>query len=77
MLYGRDPILPTPEALTKPVDRCYLDADDYRSRLVQSRSEAWEKARKNVAKAQKQQKKYHHNGCQLLPKVTECLFICR
>ena len=59
MLYGRDPMLPTPEALTKPVDRCYLDMDDYRSRLVQNLSEAWERAQKNVQKAQKQQKKYH------------------
>ena len=57
MLYGRDPMLPTPETLSKPVDRCYLEADDYHSQLVQSLSEAWERARKNVEKAQKQQKK--------------------
>ena len=59
MLYGRDPMLPTPETLSKPVDHCYLEADDYRSQLVQSLREAWERATKNVEKAQKQQKKYH------------------
>ena len=70
MLYGRDPILPTPEALSKPVDRCYLDADDYRSRLVQNLSEAWERARKNVQKAQKLQKKYHDKRVRM-PTFTE------
>ena len=78
MLYGRDPILPTPEALSKPVDCCYLDADDYQSRLVQNLSEAWERARKNVQKAQKLQK-YHDKGyeCPRSLKVVECLFTCQ
>ena len=31
MLYGRDPVLPTEEALAQPVKRCYLEYDDYRS----------------------------------------------
>ena len=30
-LYGRDPQLPTEEALTRPTERCYLEIDDYRS----------------------------------------------
>ena len=29
MLYGRDPVLPTEEALSQPVKKCYLEYDDY------------------------------------------------
>ena len=28
VLYGRDPVLPTEEALSQPVKRCYLEYDD-------------------------------------------------
>ena len=59
MLYGRDPVLPTEEALSPPVERCYLEYDDYRSQIVNNLSEAWAKARQNIQKAQKQQKKQH------------------
>lgn len=59
MLYGRDPQLPTEQALSKPIDRCYLDADDYKSELVLNLSEAWERAQQNVRKAQKKQRKQH------------------
>ena len=31
MVYGRDPVLPTYEALSKPAHHCYHDADDYYS----------------------------------------------
>ena len=55
MLYGRDPQIPIPETLLRPVDHCHLEVDDYRSQLV---SEVWKRARKNVGKAQKQQNKY-------------------
>ena len=44
MLYGRDPVLPTEEALSPPVKRCYLEYDDYRSQIVHNLSEAWAKA---------------------------------
>ena len=59
MLYGRDPVLPTEEVLSNTPDRCYIEYDDYRSQLVQNLSAAWDQARKNVAKAQQQQKKQH------------------
>ena len=59
MLYGRDPVLPTEEALSPPVDQCYLEYDDYRSQIVNNLSEAWAKARQNIQKAQKLQKKQH------------------
>ena len=70
MLYGRDPMLPTPEALSKPVDRCYMDVDDYCSQLVQNLSESWERARKSIQKAQKLQKKYHDKRVRM-PTFTE------
>ena len=59
MLYGRDPVLPTEEALSQPVKRCYLKYDDYRSQIVRNLSEAWARARQNIQKAQRQQKKQH------------------
>lgn len=40
LVYGRDPVLPTKEALTKPTECCYSDAADYRSDLVHNLSEA-------------------------------------
>ena len=58
MLYGRDPQLLTKEALTKPTELCYLEVDDYRAELVQNLSEAWERARKDVRKAQRKQQKH-------------------
>ena len=33
-VYGRDPVLPTEEALSMPADRCYNDADDYHSEVL-------------------------------------------
>ena len=46
LLYGRDPQLPTEEALSKLMEQCYLDSDDYRSQLVQNLSDAWECAQR-------------------------------
>ena len=59
LLYGRDLQLPTEQALSKPIERCYLDSDDYRAGLVQTLSEAWERAQKNVKVAQHRQKIQH------------------
>ena len=59
LLYGRDPQLPTEEALSKPTQRCHVDSDDYRSELVQMLSDAWDQAKKNVKVAQSRQKKQH------------------
>ena len=41
LLYGRDPRLPTEEALSPPQTRQVLDIDDYRSELTTGFSEAW------------------------------------
>ena len=59
LLYGRVPQLPTEKALTKPTERCYLVSDDYRTELVETLSEDWEHAQKNVKVAQRRQKKQH------------------
>ena len=65
LLYGRDPQLPTDKTLSKPSEWCYLDSDDYRAELVQNLSDAWERARRNVATTQKWQKTQHDRslGC--------------
>ena len=34
MLYGRDPVLPTEEFLSKTPDQCYVKYDDYQSQLA-------------------------------------------
>jgi hypothetical protein len=59
MVYGRDPVLPTDEALSKPADHCYHDADEYRSEVLSNLQNAWSTAKKNVEQAQKGQKKQH------------------
>ena len=59
MVYGRDPVLPIDEALSEPADRCYQDADDYRSTVLSNLQNAWSAAKKNVEQAQKRQKKQH------------------
>ena len=48
LLYGRDPRLPTEEALSPPQTRQVLDIDDYRSELTTGFSEAWKLAQENV-----------------------------
>lgn len=59
LLYGRDPRLPTEEALSPPQTRQVLDIDDYRSELTTGFSEAWKLAQENVRKAQQKQKRHH------------------
>ena len=57
LLYGRDPRLPTDAALCAPINRRYVEIDDYKSELVAGLSEAWELVRTHVQQAQRWQKK--------------------
>ena len=41
LLYGRDPNLPSPEILSTPVERAYVDLNSYREELVVGLSDAW------------------------------------
>ena len=59
MVYGRDPVLPTDEALSKSADCCYNNTDDYRSEVLSNLQDAWARAKKNIEQAQKRQKKQH------------------
>ena len=59
LLYGRDPRLPTESALSPPQRRYPIDVDDYKSEVMTKMSDAWELARKNIGKAQSQQKRQH------------------
>lgn len=54
LLYGRDPQLPTEEALTVPVERIHPGLRSYREEIVIGLSEAWELAQTQVKKAQKE-----------------------
>ena len=59
LLYGRDPALPTEEALNQPKTRYQVDLQDYRTDLVDGLTTAWQLAREQIEKSQKKQKKYH------------------
>ena len=59
LLYGRDPKLPTEEALRPTPLRSTVDIADYRCEVLQKMQEAWDSARGNIKKAQKRQKKFY------------------
>ena len=59
LLYGRDPRLPTEAALSTPLTRAYIDTDDYKTELTLNFTEAWDLARQQVEKAQRQQKRFY------------------
>ncbi len=59
LLYGRDPRLPTPAALSPAKMREEIDLKEYEVELATRMSTAWELAKKSVKKAQKRQKKYY------------------
>lgn len=59
LLYGRDPRLPTDEALDVQVDRRLVDIEDYKGEMTQRFSEAWRLAQTEIEKAQGHQKKVH------------------
>ena len=57
LLYGRDPGLPTEEALTPSTDCSLEQMDDYKSVLRVRMAEAWELAQAHIRQAQKRQKR--------------------
>ena len=59
LLYGRDPQLPTDEALSTPKTRYQVDLDDYKTDLMSGLTDAWELAREQLKKSQKSQKRFH------------------
>ena len=59
LMYGRDPHLPTDEALDVQVDRWLVDIEDYKGEIIQHFSEAWKLAHTDIEKAQGYQKKVH------------------
>ena len=52
LLYGREPVLPTSEALTHPRSAYQLDFQDYGTELVAHLSDAWALACDNIKAAQ-------------------------
>ena len=63
MLYGRDPMLPTPAVLTPRKTRTTLNLQEYGIELHSRMSEAWELACKNISRAQKRQKQNYDRKC--------------
>ena len=59
LLYGRDPQLPTEEALSPRQSRDLVNLDDYKSQLSIGLSSAWSLAQTQVRKAQQRQKHFH------------------
>ena len=59
LLYGRDPRLPTEEALTQPRTRYQVDLDDYKTELTDGLTTAWNVAQDQIRKSQQRQKKYY------------------
>ena len=57
LLYGRDPCLPTEEALAVPATRCLFEVGSYQEELVTGLQEAWGMAQKQVKKVQQRQKR--------------------
>ena len=55
LLYGRDPQLPVEEMLV-PLERASIEIGGYTEEVTKRMSAAWETARQQVQKAQKQQK---------------------
>ena len=62
LLYGRDPQIPTAEALSTPSTPYTVDLDDYRSELVTGLSDAWKAAAENIKAAQCRQKNAYDQG---------------
>ena len=76
LLYGRDARLPTEAALSQPRTCYQVDLDDYKVDLVANLSDAWELARKNVQRAQKQQKRqYDHHTTKPTYRIGDRVFV--
>ena len=67
LLYGRDPQLPTEEALCPRESRHQTNLETYKSTLMIGLADAWEMARAEVKKAQRNQKRYHDRHAQTVP----------
>ena len=76
LLYGRDPRLPTEQALSPTPDREEIDIDTYKSEVAERVASAWELAQAQVQKAQRKQK-WHHDRHARDPgfQVGECVFV--
>ena len=59
LLYGRDPKLPTEDALSCPVDSSQVDLSNYKTEVSLNMAEAWKLAQERISKAQTHQKKQH------------------
>ena len=59
LLYGRDPLLPTDEALHVPMDQSTINIGDYKEQMSQRFSMAWRLAHLGIDKAQERQKCSH------------------
>ena len=57
LIYGRDPRLPSSLNLEVELPRERIDLDGYKEEMMESLSEAWVLASKNIEKSQKAQKK--------------------
>ena len=62
LLYGRDPKLPTPAALSPTVTRAIAELKEYGTELHSRMSEAWELAQLQITRAQKKQKTAYDRG---------------
>ena len=62
LLYGRDPYLPSEQALSAPALREQFDIGSYQEELVMHLQAAWALARSNVKKAQQRQKRNYGRG---------------
>jgi len=56
LLYGRDPTLPTLDALLRERTPYMVDLDDYKTELTTGMASAWKLAQENIATAQQRQK---------------------
>ena len=62
LMYGRDPQIPTVEALSTPSTPYTVDLDDYQSELITGLSDAWEAAAEHIKVAQCHQKRMYDRG---------------
>ena len=76
LLYGRDPRLPSENALSAPTTPYMVDLDDYRCELTSCLSGAWTLAKENIAEAQKKQKdQYDKNAKEPAVKVGDRVMV--
>ena len=67
LLYGRDPRLPVPEALSPKQTRVTMDLHEYGIELHTKMAMAWESARKCVGQAQRRQKAHYDKKSTSMP----------